>query len=272
MTATATDTPAATGVPDTWTTSTLLAALIKHYRKPGTPRDGCVLITEAEAPGASLRRCDLIHIGVASRGRGIDGHELKISRSDWLRELADPAKADAWWPYCTRWWIVAPAGVVHDDELPEGWGLMEPRPHARMFRIARPATVKEPKLTVDLLAELLRQSDNERLGAIDKLRADHRAAMADLAQKFRTSGARGGLDPATARRLGLLDQVEAALGMTIEAYGWSGKVLTPAELAAALEEVPGHVSAQRLMRHVDDARADLRAACQSLLRQLDTPR
>ncbi len=113
--------------PDPGTSASgLLTALMAHYRKPGSARGGCILITEAEAP-KSLRRCDLIRVGVASRGNEIDGHELKVTRSDWLRELDTPVKADAWWPYCTRWWIVAPPGVVLDGELPAGWGLMEPR-------------------------------------------------------------------------------------------------------------------------------------------------
>src|SRR6267154_1233957 len=111
--------------PATVRTADVLKALISHYRKPGEARSGEILVTEAESP-TGQRRCDLIRVGMwRSRGTGIDGHEIKVSRSDWLRELDDPAKAEAWWPYCTRWWVVAPPGIVRYGELPQSWGLME---------------------------------------------------------------------------------------------------------------------------------------------------
>lgn len=73
-----------------------------------------------------LRTCDAIAVGLwSSTGLGLHGHEIKVSRSDWLRELKDPDKADAFRCYCDRWWVVAPAGVVRDGELPAGWGLLE---------------------------------------------------------------------------------------------------------------------------------------------------
>lgn len=55
------------------------------------------------------------------------GFEVKTSRSDWLRELKDPSKSEAWRRYCTHFYVVAPRGVVNKDELPAGWGLILPR-------------------------------------------------------------------------------------------------------------------------------------------------
>ena len=59
------------------------------------------------------------------RNGSIHGHEVKISRSDWLTELRDPTKAEAWARHCHHWWLVAPREVVRDD-LPDGWGLLVP--------------------------------------------------------------------------------------------------------------------------------------------------
>lgn len=56
--------------------------------------------------------------------RLLHGHEVKVQRSDWLRELRDPSKADAWRRYCDRWWLVTPHGVAKPEELPAGWGLI----------------------------------------------------------------------------------------------------------------------------------------------------
>lgn len=60
-------------------------------------------------------------------GSGIElhGHEVKVSRSDWLHELKQPDKADAFKRYMDRWWLVIPeASIVRPGELPEDWGLI----------------------------------------------------------------------------------------------------------------------------------------------------
>lgn len=54
------------------------------------------------------------------------GHEVKVSRSDWLRELKHPEKAAEFTPFCNRWFVVVPdaASIVRSGELPDGWGLL----------------------------------------------------------------------------------------------------------------------------------------------------
>lgn len=61
-------------------------------------------------------------------GYAIHGHEVKVSRADWLAELSKPDKADAFRAYCHYWWlVVSDVSIVRDDELPDGWGLLAPR-------------------------------------------------------------------------------------------------------------------------------------------------
>jgi hypothetical protein len=73
-------------------------------------------------------------------GNAIHGHEIKCSRSDWLRELGQPEKAEAFRRYCDYWWLVAAERSVVADlsELPDGWGLL----YVRGSRLvgARPPT------------------------------------------------------------------------------------------------------------------------------------
>jgi hypothetical protein len=70
-------------------------------------------------------RADAIYVGFTSRqGRRLEGFEVKISRSDWLHELAQPEKGAFWQDSCHRWWVVTIPGVVLEAELPEGWGLL----------------------------------------------------------------------------------------------------------------------------------------------------
>lgn len=80
------------------------------------------------AAGLWAGRCaDFIAIDLWPGGHGCElhGHEVKVSRSDWLNELKQPDKAEAFKRYMDRWWLVVPdASIVRTGELPEGWGLL----------------------------------------------------------------------------------------------------------------------------------------------------
>jgi hypothetical protein len=110
-------------------------ALRAHYCPPGNPRkaESYVLVEEARAGAAwagNAGQCDLIAVGAwQSTGHERIGHEVKVSRSDWLRERADPTKADRFMRYCHRWYLVIPTAkgttpIVEIDEVPASWGLM----------------------------------------------------------------------------------------------------------------------------------------------------
>ena len=72
------------------------------------------------------RTCDYVAMDLwPSKGLLLHGHEIKVSRSDWLRELKHPEKAAEFIPYMNCWWIViADRSMVRPGELPDGWGLM----------------------------------------------------------------------------------------------------------------------------------------------------
>lgn len=128
----------------------VLALLKRHYLPEGRP-PGVLWLPEIGAPDGR-RRADLLAVPVsvssARAGGGIVGHEIKVSRSDVLAELADPTKADPWLRYCSRWWlVVSDPALVDGLVVPEAWGIMAP-PSGRRTRsmtILRPA----PKLTPD---------------------------------------------------------------------------------------------------------------------------
>lgn len=83
-----------------------------------------------EAPLSADRQGIKIDVLVVSlwqsRGLERDAVEIKISASDWKRELKKPEKADAWWRYAHRFWIATPLdlAVKIRDEIPTGWGLL----------------------------------------------------------------------------------------------------------------------------------------------------
>jgi len=217
------------------TTDALLDALTAHFIKPDQTWAGAVCLTEVTAPGNSNRRADLVHVGLwASRGAGgIDVCELKTSRSDFRREIDQPAKAEAWWPYSSRFWIVSPSvEVTPPGELPPGWGLMVPG-RARRFKTVVAPAEREPKITTGLLVTLLKATETTRVNAVererDRLRAAHRQEM----QEVRREAQMRALPSAERQRLELLDQLEAALGMTLDRYPW-GNQIRPEDAAEAL--------------------------------------
>lgn len=95
----------------------------------------------------SRRVCDYMAIDLwtgygANRGPHLHGHEVKVSRADWLAERRDPEKAESFAQYCDFWWlVVSDRDIVKPGELPEGWGLMVA--HGRTVRVVTPAARRD---------------------------------------------------------------------------------------------------------------------------------
>ena len=91
-----------------------------------------------------------------SKGLLLHGHEVKVSRSDWLRELKEPEKAAEFMPYMNCWWlVVSDPRIVRPGELPDDWGLLAMR--GGLLAVQKPAPKREAKpLTRRRLAALLR--------------------------------------------------------------------------------------------------------------------
>jgi hypothetical protein len=107
----------------------------------------------------------------ASRGRELHGHEIKVSRSDWLRELKEPAKMGAFATLVDRWWlVVSDASIVRDGELPPTWGLMVPRGAGLVVKVQAPKLPGHPADTGaafdrSFLAAVLRAATRTRASA-----------------------------------------------------------------------------------------------------------
>ncbi len=106
----------------------------------------------------TVRTADALALGLwPSRGLELHGFEIKSHRSDLLRELKNPAKADEIARYCDYWWIVTGSPkVAKPGELPKPWGLMIP--HGSGLKIAKPAELLEPQpLSRGLVAAIVRR-------------------------------------------------------------------------------------------------------------------
>lgn len=112
-----------------------------------------------------------------SRGLELHGVEIKISRSDWKREAADPRKAEAIAKYCDRWWIHTPENVVDDlSDLPPAWGLREWT--GKRWNTKREAQKTEAlPVPRSFLAAMLRRADGAMRAMMDAARGEAYASI-----------------------------------------------------------------------------------------------
>lgn len=122
--------------PQKLTTPALEALLRQKYQ-----RDRYALFFDVpDACGFDARRrIDAVAIGIwQSVGREVEAFELKVSRSDWLRELKQVNKADPFIAVCDRFWLVtADSTIAKLDEIPACWGWMSATKNG--LRVQRPA-------------------------------------------------------------------------------------------------------------------------------------
>ena len=115
---------------------------------------------------------DFIAIDKYRSTQAMHGHEVKVSRSDWLTELRDLSKSERIKRYCNFWWLVVPdSSIVKTEELPEGWGLMVKSGDRLRTKIKAPQLTPEP-LTLDFIAGLT--SSAQRTAYREPLRRDAR--------------------------------------------------------------------------------------------------
>ena len=91
-----------------------------------------------------------------SLGHTIDGFEIKVSRSDFLREFEKPDKSGGAIVNCNRWWLVAPKGVCDKNELPKDWGLLE-FIGGRFYK-RKQAQMREVEFNLSFIAGLVRRA------------------------------------------------------------------------------------------------------------------
>lgn len=146
------------------TSSDFRALLHKRYPKG----EWALAFEVANGTGANARRyADAVAMNLwPSRGLAIHGFEIKVSKSDWKNELAQPAKAEAVAKYCDFWWVVAPEGIVCPTELPAPWGLLVEK--NGLLHAVKPACQKETvPVTRSFMAALFRRVSDKELEDVE---------------------------------------------------------------------------------------------------------
>ena len=250
---------------DTPTAAELIRLLRIRYKIPEW-----VLVEEvADGTGwSSSRRADGVAVGCwPSRGLEVHGFEVKVTRSDWLSELRAPEKAAAVAPFCHRWWIVAPSGIVKKGELPAGWGLITAK--NKRMRYAVQAALREAELMPPtMLASLLRTAVQNERKAATELAYERFQEGVRIGQERTVSLVTG--DEAAARHAQLLARVqrfERRTGLPLERmpYGMTRAVelilnirhkLRPGTLDNALKQARQAVRAlgqlQKALEEIND--------------------
>jgi hypothetical protein len=176
-------------------TGDIAAAMRKRY-----PSDAYALLFEvgnSTGFGCS-RHADALAMSLwPSRGLNVLGFEFKASRTDWVKELNTPAKAEAIQRYCDQWWlVVADREFVRPGELPETWGMMAmngrglldvvtaapsltPLPWPREFIAAVLRSAADPVAAIDNTA-LARAREEGRKAEADRNAATHKRMEDEL--------------------------------------------------------------------------------------------
>ncbi len=170
------------------------AAILKTFARP----EWAVMFEVAPATGyahGKQRYADAVMMSLwPSRGLDLHGIEIKVSRSDWKREAADPTKAERIAAYCDFWWVFVAPGVIHDlAEVPTPWGVRE-FDGKKLKTIREAARTEAQPIDRGFLASLMRRSDEstkqdisaEVSKAIDEIRAgDERRIKSEIEMRTR---------------------------------------------------------------------------------------
>lgn len=181
-----------------------------------------------------------------SRGLTLHAFEIKSSRSDWQRELKNPAKAEEFCALADYFYlVVGDKKIVQSGELPETWGLIVP--HGKGLKVAIEAprlhavdwivrdSIMPPSFGRSFLAALLRSatavgnvtpqdiSDAEQRGRDEQAAMDKRNRE-DYQARFNSLQAR-------------VREFEQASGIRLNTSEFSSYGASPDEFGAAVKMV-----------------------------------
>ena len=236
-----------------WATAKIMEALRRRY-----PAEAYAFFTEVRNQTGFVkqeRTADAMVMSLwPSRGLALHGFEVKASRTDWLKEMRTPDKAEAIQSYCDRWWlVVGSASIVKPSELPETWGLLVPSGTGLKVKVDAPKLEPKP-LDRTLVASILRCAA--------------RASDQDL-ERARMAGIKDGRENEANYRRSTLDSLKEAVAAFEKASGveistWDGQHIGDAVKFVLegkhLQVVRGMQAlrrqAQKVIDIVDDAAKD----------------
>lgn len=191
------------------------------------PDDQYLFIEEAPQNSARQgRKIDALVVSLwASRGHEIDAVEVKVSMSDFKRELdgyvdprgkkhGGPEKADWWWHHCNRYWIACPVKIAPkiQELLPEAWGLLAVEDGKCRVVVKAPKHPAEPFDWMESIG-LMRAAANAGVNALERSRSSGYSQGFDAGKKS------AGYEQGAERLQGSLESLQAVVNTYKDATG-----------------------------------------------------
>ncbi len=105
------------------------------------------------------RYMDLFAVNVwPSKAYRSVAYEVKVDRSDFMKEILDPTKRELAETVAMECWFATPSGLVQKDEVPEGWGLVTISTTGQLKTLKMPRQRKPKAWDMGFIASLLRKA------------------------------------------------------------------------------------------------------------------
>lgn len=192
----------------------------------------------ANSTGANIRRhADCVAMSIwPSRGFAIHGHEIKVSRQDFLKEMKDPSKADAVGQFCDYWWLVVPNGLVTPEEIPETWGLMVMQKNGLRIKKQAPKNPDTADITRGFMSAMLRRGrDLEKVHIQKAIEAGNAERQKQLEKDVerRTKHLKNEMEKLRDWKL----KFEETFGMRLDTWDRPDKIAEKLKLAEKLDDM-----------------------------------
>lgn len=145
-------------------------------------------VSSSTGNGNNTRYADAITFNTfSSRGYKITGFEIKVNRSDLLKELKSPEKAEEIFKYCDEWYLVVANGILKEtDEVPDNWGIMEIIEKSKIKVLKKskknPDVILDRKFVASLLREKNRPLKKEISEAEKLIREEYREKYSQMVE------------------------------------------------------------------------------------------
>jgi hypothetical protein len=235
-------------------------AVREMYRK-----NGCIVLSQVRNGTGFERRArtaDMLVVSTwPSRGLYCEGIEIKSSRSDLMRELEKPQKADEIARYCRYWHVAVPEGLTEGVRVPPLWGIISVNEKLKAKEL-RPAKVLEPQPMDALLVCSILRNFAENFVPL----AEVQPKIAEAAEEARKS-AKSSSDYRRVELEGILTNFKSTSGIDLLERSWNaGQIGAAVKLIMNLRGKP----VEEIARAQDALRTGL-AAIDAALKFMDTP-
>ncbi len=201
-----------------------------------------------------------------SRGLQLHGVEIKVSRGDFTRELANPSKQEAHFKYLDHFWLaVGDEAIVREGELPETWGLLVPA--GTKLKIKKPAPALSPEsMPRAMLAAILRRAD-EAVGSAElraTIKAEVEASLGEELQRLREQARRQLLGGSMSKHADLMARFCERADVRFDT--WNGEAI---DKAADVVKAIGIGSYKNVLVSMRERAEDTKALAKTWSRDVD---